>query len=71
MDIQNCIISESFINGVSHINITFTSSSTARNFAALLPADALVDCAEFYLRLENFQRDQVLENRLSEDGSEE
>jgi len=37
----------------------------------LVPADALIDCAEFYLRLENFQRDQVLENRLSEDGSDE
>jgi glutamate formiminotransferase len=32
----------------------------------LVPADALVDTAEFYLRLENFKRDQVLENRLSE-----
>lgn len=32
----------------------------------LVPADALVDCADFYLRFENFQRDQVLENRLSE-----
>jgi len=37
----------------------------------LVPVDALIDCAEFYLRLENFQRDQVLENRLSEDGSDE
>ncbi len=37
----------------------------------LVPADALIDCAEFYLRLENFQRNQVLENRLSEDGSDE
>ena len=37
----------------------------------LVPVDALVDCAEFYLRLEDFQRDQVLENRLSEDGSDE
>ena len=37
----------------------------------LVPADALVDCAEFYLRLENFKRGQVLENRLSEDGSDE
>lgn len=38
----------------------------------LVPSDALVDCAEFYLRLENFQRDQVLENRLSsEDGGDE
>jgi glutamate formiminotransferase len=32
----------------------------------LVPADALVDCAEFYLRLEDFKRDQVLENRLAE-----
>jgi glutamate formiminotransferase len=37
----------------------------------LVPAEALIDCAEFYLRLEDFQRDQVLENRLSEDGSDE
>jgi len=33
----------------------------------LVPDDALVDVADFYLRLENFKRDQVLENRLSED----
>jgi glutamate formiminotransferase len=32
----------------------------------LVPADALVDVAEFYLRLENFDRGQVLENRLAE-----
>ncbi|MBN2566439.1 MAG: glutamate formimidoyltransferase [Candidatus Eisenbacteria bacterium] len=37
----------------------------------LVPADALVDCAEFYLRLENFKRDQVLENRLSVSEGEE
>jgi glutamate formiminotransferase len=37
----------------------------------LVPADALVDTAEFYLRLESFKRDQVLENRLSEDGGDE
>jgi glutamate formiminotransferase/formiminotetrahydrofolate cyclodeaminase len=30
----------------------------------LTPMDALVDTAEFYLRLENFSRDQVLEKRL-------
>jgi glutamate formiminotransferase / formiminotetrahydrofolate cyclodeaminase len=30
----------------------------------LTPMDALVDSAEFYLRLENFSRDQVLEKRL-------
>ena len=32
----------------------------------LVPADALIDCAEYYLRLEDFKRDQVLESRLSE-----
>jgi len=32
----------------------------------LVPADALVDCAEYYLRLEGFKKDQVLETRLSE-----
>ena len=32
----------------------------------LTPLDALVDAAEFYLRLENFHRPQILENRISE-----
>jgi len=32
----------------------------------LVPLDALVDCADFFLRLENFDRDLILENRLSE-----
>jgi glutamate formiminotransferase len=32
----------------------------------LVPADALFDCAEFYLKLEAFKRDQILENRLTE-----
>ncbi len=32
----------------------------------LVPVDALVDVAEFYLRFEGFERGQVLENRLSE-----
>ena len=30
----------------------------------LTPMDALVDSAEYYLRLENFNRDQILEKRL-------
>ena len=37
----------------------------------LVPADALIDAAEFYLRLEDFKRDQVLENRLSEREGDE
>ncbi len=32
----------------------------------LVPQAALVQTAEYFLRLENFQRDQVLENRLAE-----
>ena len=31
----------------------------------LTPMDALVDSAEFYLRLENFSRDQILERKIS------
>src|SRR5439155_729873 len=30
----------------------------------LAPMDALVDSAEFYLKLENFSREQILEKRL-------
>jgi len=37
----------------------------------LVPADALYDCAEFYLRLEDFKRDQILENRLAESEATE
>ncbi len=32
----------------------------------LIPMNALVDSAEFYLKLENFDKSQVLENRLWE-----
>ena len=32
----------------------------------LVPEDALIACAEFYLRLESFKRDQILEYRFSE-----
>ena len=37
----------------------------------LVPSDALVDVAEFYLRLEHFDRGQVLENRLAEGEEDE
>ncbi len=36
----------------------------------LVPAEALVACADFYLQLENFRSDQVLENLLAEDEEE-
>jgi len=38
----------------------------ASEIVGLVPEDALLACAEFYLKLENFKRDQVLEVRLSE-----
>jgi len=37
----------------------------------LVPNDALVDVADFYLRLENFSRSQIIENRLMELAAEE
>ncbi|MCD6523174.1 MAG: glutamate formimidoyltransferase [Candidatus Diapherotrites archaeon] len=30
----------------------------------LVPMDALIDCADYYLKLENFDKKQVLENRI-------
>ena len=30
----------------------------------LIPMKALIDCAEYYLQIENFSIDQVLESRL-------
>lgn len=32
----------------------------------LLPMKALIDCAEYYLQIENFSMDQILENRIAE-----
>jgi glutamate formiminotransferase len=32
----------------------------------LLPMDALIQCAEYYLQIENFSMDQVLEKRIWE-----
>ena len=31
----------------------------------LVPMDALIDAAEYYLRIENFDRAQILESRLT------
>ena len=33
----------------------------------LLPQKALLDCAEYYLQMENFRSDLVIENRLMEE----
>lgn len=30
----------------------------------LIPMDALIDCADFYLQIEDFKKEQILENRL-------
>lgn len=40
---------------------------TRSEVVGLLPAQALLDAAQFYLQLHDFSLDQVLENRLSED----
>lgn len=34
----------------------------------LIPAEALFDCADYYLQMENFQHSQVLENKLLEEA---
>ncbi len=34
-----------------------------------VPDDALIDCAEFYLKLENFRRENILERKLFEESS--
>ena len=39
-------------------------SVVGSEIVGLTPMDALVDSAEFYLKLENFNRDQILEKRL-------
>jgi glutamate formiminotransferase len=41
-------------------------SVTHSEVVGLLPAQALMDAAQFYLQLDGFSSDQVLENRLSE-----
>ncbi len=41
-------------------------SVVSSEIVGLIPQKALEESAEYYLRLENFSRDQVLENRLSE-----
>ena len=40
-------------------------SITRSEVVGLLPADALVDAARFYLQLDTFDGDQILDNRLS------
>jgi glutamate formiminotransferase/formiminotetrahydrofolate cyclodeaminase len=36
----------------------------------LVPAEALTDTAEFYLRLHSFKKDQILERKLADSGSD-
>lgn len=47
----------------------FGVSVTRSEVVGLLPAEALLDAAQFYLQLHGFHPDQVLENRLNDDGS--
>ncbi len=43
-------------------------SVVASEIVGSIPDDALIDCAEFYLKLENFQRENILERKLFEDS---
>ena len=54
------------LNEIEHFGTTITST-TFRS----IPVQVLVLCAEFYLRLENFKIDQVLEVRLREKQMQE
>ncbi|UCD62669.1 MAG: glutamate formimidoyltransferase [Candidatus Zixiibacteriota bacterium] len=42
---------------------------TSSEVVGLVPNDALVDVSDFYLRLENFSKAQILEEKLKEAGS--
>lgn len=46
----------------AHYGVTITSSEVI----GLIPNEALVDAARFYLQLDGFSSDQILENRLTE-----
>ena len=41
---------------------------TSSEVIGLIPSDAILDVADFYLRLENFSREQVLEHKLTSAG---
>lgn len=41
---------------------------TSSEVVGLVPNDAIVDVADFYLRLENFSKDQILEEKLRQAG---
>jgi glutamate formiminotransferase/formiminotetrahydrofolate cyclodeaminase len=53
-------------NMVSREAERYGVSVASSEIVGLLPQKALDDSAEYYLRLENFSRNQILENRLSE-----
>ncbi|MBD3401339.1 hypothetical protein GF420_00470, partial [candidate division GN15 bacterium] len=41
---------------------------TSSEVVGLIPNDAIVDCADFFLRLENFSKEQILEEKLRQAG---
>jgi glutamate formiminotransferase len=48
----------------------FGVSVTRSEVVGIVPAEALLDAAQFYLQLHGFHPDQVLENRLADDGGD-
>ena len=41
-------------------------SVVGSEIVGMLPMQALIDCAEYYLGIENFSSNQILENKLME-----
>jgi glutamate formiminotransferase len=48
----------------------FGVSVTRSEVVGIVPAEALLDAAQFYLQLHGFLPDQILENRLGDDGGD-
>ncbi len=46
-------------------------SVVSSEVVGLTPMDALIDVADFYLQLENFKKEQILENKLMHIGSQQ
>lgn len=55
---------------VSALAKRYGVSVVGSEIVGLVPMDALVDCAEFYLKLENFDRNNILERKIYEKAQE-
>ncbi len=53
---------------VSSLADRYGLTVVASEIVGSVPDDALIDCAEFYLKLENFHRENILERKLFEEA---